>query len=92
VSTGPRRNSIFGFTHGGQDENGLFKPRHVLPNFLRVRSRRVLAEKYFKKYGGSEQTAKLMAKVREARALLEKIKKAVEAGVIKTVDGFQSDK
>jgi hypothetical protein len=33
-----------------------------------------------------------MAKVREARAFLENLKKAVAAGVIKTVDGFQSDR
>jgi hypothetical protein len=52
----------------------------------------VLPEKYLKRYGGKEQTAKLMAKVRESREILEGVKKLVEKGIIKTVDGFQSDK
>jgi hypothetical protein len=51
-----------------------------------------LMEKCFKKYGGRDQTAKLLARVKEARELHEKINKAVAAGTIRTVDGFQSDK
>ena len=51
-----------------------------------------LPEKYFKKYGGDDQTAKLMAKVREARAALENVKKLVEKGILKTVDGFLADR
>lgn len=51
-----------------------------------------LPEKSFVKYGGKEQTAKLMAKVKEARATLETVKKLVEKGILKTVDGFQPDK
>lgn len=51
-----------------------------------------LQEKFFRKYGGTDQTTSLMAKVREARERLEQLKKAVAAGVIRTVDGFQPDK
>jgi hypothetical protein len=50
-----------------------------------------LSEKCLKKYGGDEQAAKVMSKVKEARALLENIKKQVATGAIKVVDGFQED-
>ena len=50
-----------------------------------------LAEKYFEKYGGKEHTAKLMAKVRESRELIEKVKKLAASGHIKVVDGFLED-
>ena len=51
-----------------------------------------LPEKRFKEYGGSDHTAKLIAKVREARAKLENVKNLIAKGIIKTVDGFQTDK
>jgi hypothetical protein len=50
-----------------------------------------LAEKCFEKYGGKDRAAKLMAKVRESRRLVEKLKKLAASGKINLVDGFLAD-
>jgi len=50
-----------------------------------------LAEKCFEKYGGKDHAAKLVAKVRESRELVEKLKKLAASGKINVVDGFLAD-
>jgi hypothetical protein len=73
-------------------KSGCSNPDMFCQIFSEYVAEGLLSEKCFKKYGSSEQTAKLMAKVSEARALLEIVKKGIATGAIKTVDGFQSDK
>ena len=50
-----------------------------------------LKEKYFVKYSPTD-APKLMAKVKEARAILENIKRGVASGAFRTVDGFEADR
>jgi hypothetical protein len=84
---------LYRWLHNTVDKtnSGCSNPDMFCQIFSEYVSDGFLPEKSFKKYGGNDYTTRLMAKVRENRTLVENINKAVAAGAIRTVDGFQSD-
>ena len=71
--------------------NGCSNPDMFCQIFSKYVDAGLLKEKYFVRYSATD-APKLMAKVKEARAVLENLERGVASGAIKTVDGFEADR